>query len=327
MKELIAGFSQQLRNAVQIAKTFQLASKPNVKINNVLICGLGGSGIGGTIVKNILYKTSTVNIEVHKDYALPAYVNENTLVICSSYSGNTEETLDAFQSALEKKTQIAVISSGGTLIEWAQNYQIPYIQIPGGSPPRANLGYSITQLFKILYLYQITTADNLEAISKIADELDEMEENIKAEAQNLASKIHQKIPILYSEGNIEGVAVRWRQQINENSKMLCWHHIIPEMNHNELVGWAETQINKLVLFLRTDFEHERSKHRIQLVDEIVKQYTSVLHLPAKGKTLLEQVFYLIHLGDWVSYFLSEHKGVDATEIKVIDYLKGKLADL
>lgn len=325
MKDLIAGFSEQLRAALEIATANNIIPDQSVKINNILICGLGGSGIGGTIASNLLKASLPVPILSHKDYGLPGFVNENSLVICCSYSGETEETLDSFKQAQKKNAQIVAITSGGKLKQFAEQLHIPHILIPSGMPPRACLGYSLVQIIHILGRYY-PNSSLLHGIADSATLIDTTQSEIIAEAESIASKIANKLPIIYTETSLEGVGIRFRQQLNENSKILCWNHVIPEMNHNELVGWASPHASKSVIFLRSNFEHPRSSFRIEIVESVIKKYTDdVFHLYPKGKNLLEQSFYLIHLCDWISYFISEIREVDAIEISIIDDLKSKLA--
>ena len=157
--------------------------------------------------------------------------------------------------------------------------------------------------------------------------LDTENEPIKKEAQKIAETLHNKIAVLYSLGSCEGVAVRIRQQINENSKMLCWHHSFPEMNHNELVGWTTKNDYLVVVSLQTSFDFERTKKRYEVCKPLFEKYShAVIDLKAKGKSKLEQFFYLINLGDWVSCYLADIKGIDPVEVKVIDHLKGELAN-
>ncbi|MFM7902144.1 MAG: SIS domain-containing protein, partial [Bacteroidota bacterium] len=155
--------------------------------------------------------------------------------------------------------------------------------------------------------------------------LDHEEEHICSEAYYLAEKLHRKIPVIYSQADYEGVCVRFRQQINENSKMLCWHHALPEMNHNELVGWTTPNDKLAVVFFRNETDYERTVARMDLTKVIVSKYTPyVFEVFSKGQTHLQRSLYLVHFGDWVSWYLSEIKNIDATEVKVIDFLKGEL---
>jgi len=152
------------------------------------------------------------------------------------------------------------------------------------------------------------------------------QEDIKASAKKVADRIHDKIPIIYTTDRSEAVAVRLRQQINENAKMLCWHHVIPEMNHNELVGWTEKHDDKAVIYLRNQDDYKRNQVRIKINQEIISKYTdTIIDIYSKGNSLIEKSIYLVNLGDWISWYLSVHKGADAIEIDVIDYLKSELS--
>jgi glucose/mannose-6-phosphate isomerase len=325
MKDLIAGFSDQLREALKIGSNAKFKKAVN-PIHNVVITGLGGSGIGGTIISQVVENNISVPVLVNKDYFLPAYVNENTLLIVSSYSGNTEETLNAMNIAFDKKALIVCISSGGTVTELAQKHELDYIAIPGGMPPRSCIAYSLTQLFYVLNGFNLiddTFINNFENAIKL---LDEEEEHIKSEAFYLAEKLHKKIPIIYSQSNYEGVSIRFRQQINENSKMLCWHHVLPEMNHNELVGWTQQNDKLAVVLFRNETDFDRTQARMELSKGIIAKCTpNIYEVYSKGNSIIERVLYLVHFGDWVSLYLSEIKGIDATEVNVINFLKAELS--
>jgi glucose/mannose-6-phosphate isomerase len=156
--------------------------------------------------------------------------------------------------------------------------------------------------------------------------LDENEAAIKTEAKQLAETLFGKIPIIYTTDRMESVAVRFRQQINENAKMLCWHHIVPEMNHNELVGWRIENKDLAVVYLLNDDDYPRNLTRININKEIISNYTdTIVDVHSKGNNLVEKAMYLVHLVDWASVYLSDLRGVDSIEVDVIDYLKGELA--
>ena len=142
----------------------------------------------------------------------------------------------------------------------------------------------------------------------------------------IAQKIVGHTPIIYADSSLEGLATRVRQQINENGKMLCWHHTLPEMTHNELVGWAGGNDNFVPIYLATSYDHPRTTHRWNICKEILGKYTSnILEIQAKGSSKLEQIFYLIHFTDWVSVYISDIKEIDPVEVKVISYLKSEMA--
>jgi glucose/mannose-6-phosphate isomerase len=327
MKTLIADFAAHLKEAIEVGenKTFQ---SPQNEIKQVLICGLGGSGIGGTIISQLLSQQCKVPIVVNKDYFIPEFVNENTLVICCSYSGNTEETLSMYEKAKEKGAEIAIIASGGAFIENANENKHNYIQIRDGFPPRAAFGLSFPQLFFVFHNYGLIAADFKAQLKAAISLIENKEEAIREEAKKLADILHQKIPVIYSVSSLEGVAVRFRQQINENAKMLCWHHAIPEMNHNELVGWRSENQELAVVYFRSENDYYRNKARIEQNKHIISKYTShIVEVLAQGDSALERTLYLIHLGDWASEYLAQLKDIDSVEVDVISGLKSMLSDL
>ena len=325
MKELIRAFADHLSEALKIGEATSLPTA-NHEIQNVIILGMGGSGIGGSIVSQILQDQLQVPVITNKDYVLPAFVNDHSLVIANSYSGNTEETLMALEGVFTTDATVVAICSGGKLADLAAAKGFGRFEIPGGMPPRAALGYSFPQFFFALHHYGLI-ADTFKqefnlAISQLQTEQDEIME----EAQNIASTLHEKIPIIYSDQGYEGIGIRLRQQINENAKMLCWHHALPEMNHNELVGWRTKSEDMAVVLFRNDDDHARTQVRMDLTKEIISAYCNhIVELSSKGNSKLERSLYLIHLGDWISYFLAEKKQIDAVEVNVISYLKGELA--
>ncbi len=324
MKELVQNFTQQLREAKVIAEKAVISEKSI--IHNVVISGLGGSGIGGSIVSELISDTCKVPILVNKDYFLPAFVNEHTLVIISSYSGNTEETLSAMQQAISKGAQIACVTSGGKILELAKQHQYDFIEIPGGMPPRSCIGYSLIQLLKICVVKGLADSNLFSELDKATELLDTENASIKAEATLIAQKIYDKFPVLYAVGNSEGVVVRFRQQINENGKILCGHHCFPEMNHNELVGWTTRDENLAVIAFHTSFDYVRSKKRYEVCKPIFEKYSSgVIDIVAKGDSKLEQFLYLINIGDWISCYIADLRGIDPLEVRVIDHLKAELS--
>ena len=327
MKELIASFTAQIRQAVDIGEKATFNPHDN-EITNVVITGLGGSGIGGSIIGQIVETEIKVPVLVNKDYFLPTFVDKYSLVIVSSYSGNTEETLAAMIAAIEKGSKVICITSGGKMLELAQSEKLDHIVIPGGMPPRACLAYSFTQLFFVLNGFGLIGDWFKNDFESSIHLLDHEEEHICSEAYYLAEKLHRKIPVIYSQANYEGVSTRFRQQINENSKMLCWHHALPEMNHNELVGWTIPNDKLAVVFLRNETDYDRTKARMDLTKKVVSKYTPyIFEIHSKGSTQLQRSLYLIHFGDWVSWYLAEIRNIDATEVNVIDFLKGELSKI
>lgn len=327
MKTLIQNFSRQLEEAIAIGKKAKI-EKPKNEIRHVVVSGLGGSGIGANLIAELVADELKVPFVICKDYHLPSFINENTLFIASSYSGNTEETLTCLQTAIQQKAQIALITSGGKALQIAQSKNLNHIIIPSGNPPRACLGYSSVQQLYVLYKSGLISNRFERQLEATIQLLDVEKINIQKEAKSVSKKLFGKIPILYSVAENESIAVRFRQQINENGKMLCWHHVVPEMNHNELVGWRNKSKLWAPLFLRSTTDYERNQKRIEINQTIIKKYAQKpIEIWAKGDSKLARSFYLIHLTDWVSYYLSKLNEVDVTEVKVIDFLKGELAKI
>ncbi len=327
MSDYINSFPDQLRDALRIGNE-KTASKSNKNITHVLICGLGGSGIGGTIISDILSLSATIPISTNKDYSVPNFVNRNTLVIANSYSGNTEETLSALKKCQEKGAEIAIITSGGKLENIAQKHNYTNIIVPAGHPPRAMFGYAFIELFFILYLYNIIDSSFKIDFKNAIQLIEKEQKNIQREALELAKKLSASTPIIYVANGFEGVAIRFRQQINENSKMLCWHHVIPEMNHNELLGWRTNTENLSVVYFRNKSDYKRNQVRIDINKDVISKYTTnITEVWSKGNSLIENTLYHINLGDWASWYLSEINNVDAIEINILNYLKKKLSKI
>lgn len=324
MKDLIASFPEQLEEALSIAKASQLPAARN-EIRNVVIGGLGGSGIGGTIVSQLVKDECPVPVVSCKDYVLPAFADEYTLFIACSYSGNTEETLMSLGEAVASGAMVVGITSGGKLQEICEENGFGLITIPGGNPPRACLAYSLVQLIHVFRHHGLFEIDLEAEVRNFLAIRSQYEQDIDKKATEIAAFLNEGVPVLYGEERNEGVVVRLRQQINENAKALCWHHIVPEMNHNELVGWAGGDDRFRALVLRSSMDHPRSATRMDIARKIIPDHSPYIELEAKGETRLVQFLYFINVGDWVSWHMSELREVDAVEVKVIDYLKGELA--
>lgn len=324
MNQLVAEFPAQLREAMAIADGFRLKSKR--PFEHVLICGLGGSGIGGSILAQLIAEECQFPVLASKDYTVPEFVDPKTLVIACSYSGNTEETLEALDSAVAQGAQIACITSGGKLLEMAQENNWPCIKIPSGYPPRSAFGFSIVQLFKLASEFGMIATGWKSDMEKAIAYLEANQDEIQRAGLQLAEGLQHKMPVIYSSSWLEGVSTRWRQQINENAKKLAWHHYYPEMNHNELVGWRNKNHDLAVVLLTSNFDHDRVTRRMELSQSVFMKLTPhVHHCSAIGGSKIEQAIYLIHLGDFMSVELADLNGTDSTEVDVIDWLKDELS--
>lgn len=324
MKNLLLSFPEQLCSALQIAQEAQLTQSKH-PITVVLIAGLWWSGIAGTIIADRLRFHATIPVLTTKDYDLPARVDQHTLVIACSYSGNTEETLAVFEKAHQAGAHLVAISSGGKLQEFAKSFDLDYITLPSEIPPRAAIGYGFVQQLEALATHQIIDPSYIHEIQHISELLSSKQWAIQEEANNIAHNILNKYVVLYAASDKEWMAIRFRHDLNENSKVLCHHHVVPEMNHNELVWRESATENYAALRLRTPSDNQRSAYRIEINKEIISKYTPHQYeIRAQGSTYLEHVRYLIHLADRVSFYLAELEGIDALEVPVVGALKDAL---
>lgn len=327
MDQLIERFPSQLNEALEIGEASSINAHTEI-INKVYVAGLGGSGIGANFVAEFIADECKIPYLIGKSYSNPAFIDKSTLYVASSYSGNTEETLSALSGVHQSGAKIVIITSGGKLLSIAKEKGYDYIQVPGNWPsPRACLGYSLVQQLYVLFKLKLISKTVIEQLKSSIDLIKYDQDEIKNKAQKIAKIIHNKIPVIYTTDRMESVAVRFRQQINENSKYLAWHHVIPEMNHNELVGWKDSY-DVAVIFFRNKDDFNRNAIRMDIMKEILSKYTdTIIEIFSKGQSLVEKSIYFVHLGDWVSWYLAELRGVDALEVNVIDYLKGELAKI
>jgi len=252
-------------------------------------------------------------------------VNEKTLIIASSYSGNTEEVISNVTIGHQKGASIIGVCSGGDLQSFCSQLKYECIIVPGGNPPRTALGFSVIQLTHILGGLNLISKEKLNEFILAKELIVTHDEEIHLEAQKLAHFINGKELFIYCETKDEEIAVRARQQFNENCKILCNYHVIPEMNHNELVGWYGGDDRYAVVFLNTTDWHSQNKKRLTFSIEVLKTKTNhIMTLTAKGNSMLVRSLYLISIIDRASLYLAEINNVDSVYIEVIDSLKASL---
>jgi glucose/mannose-6-phosphate isomerase len=334
--DVIKNFPSQLQNAVSIGKSITIKNIDKSKIKNIIITGLGGSAIGGDLIKLYSKDSISVPVIVNRDYFLPKFVSENTLVIISSYSGNTEETISAYEDAIKKDAQVVCISTGGKVKEMANANNHTLVTLPTGYQPRLALGLMFfCQLYILIKLDLIkeSVPDIEETMKLITDRSKEYSNySVKNEALALAEKMHGKFTFIYSTPNTETLGVRWRGQMNENAKAIVSTHTFPELCHNEIVAWTkdgglgDTLSNSLVIFLKDKDDYDRVTYRTKVTREIFeKTNKNIIEYSGKGASYLSRMFDLMYLIDWSSYYLAILNGVDPAEIKNIVQLKEKLS--
>jgi glucose/mannose-6-phosphate isomerase len=333
--QIISNFPQQIEEAPGLIKNLDLkVVKKNY--DHLIFLGMGGSAIAGDFLKCYLHQEFPIPFLVNRNYTLPDFIGPKTLVIACSYSGDTEETIAATKTAIKAKAAIIGVSSGGKLEKVMKDEQRPFLKIPAGYPPRQALGYMffpVLNLFQRLGLIKHRTHDISEVI-KILKELRERNHPERTHSHNLcnhiAQKLYKKIPVIYTASEfLYPVVVRWRNQFNENSKMLAFSNVIPELTHNEIMGWeASTEIlnNFNVIFLRDESETARNRKRLEITKEIFKKNKiAIFEVFGEGKSVLSQIFSLVYIGDWVSYYLALIYDKDPYKINSIQFLKDSLS--
>lgn len=327
-KKYIEGFTRQLADALKIGEGLDLV-RPGSDIRNIVIAGMGGSGIGANLVDSLTFGRIPIPMTVVKSYNIPQFVSPHTLFVASSYSGNTEETIAALNKALLKRAHCIVIASGGKILDIAREYNLFYIQVPPGSDsPRAMLGYNMIALLALLYHTNLIGSAYIKETENAIEFLNRGEKGIQSEAELIAKKLKGKLPVIYCDQRLHAMALRFQQQLNENSKQFAHVNTFPEMNHNELVGWRFPEPLMPLLqpiYMYSDHDHERVEKRMEICrDMLEKKSNPIIDIIGEGASLLEQYYYLIHLTDWISFYLAKENGVDADTIEPILYLKAEL---
>jgi glucose/mannose-6-phosphate isomerase len=324
----------QCRQAWQSVMQFELPADYK-NVTKIVILGIGGSAIGGDLIKSLVQAELKMPVIIHRDYGLPAYVDDRTLLIASSYSGNTEETLSGFEPALNSGAKKLVITGGGKLQQLAEANHIPVFKIEYKSPPRAALGFSFIPTLGVLQKLGLITdrtadvTEMLQVLEKLAEKLDEESHTATNPAKQIAQRLYGYLPVIYGAGIAAEAAHRWKTQINENSKAWAFYEVFPELNHNATVGFplpAEIAAKIRVILLRSPLFKQRIKLRYEITCELLKQAgVQYEFVDGEGKSALAQMLSLVSIGDYVSYYLALLNRVDPTSIKAINYLKDRLA--
>ncbi len=333
--------NNMLQFCIDAAKHYKESAKnaEKIKLNypspeNVIVAGMGGSGIGGELLKDYTRDKATVPMEVSKDYQLPAYANKKTLVLLVSYSGDTEETLSAFLDALNRKCMMYCISSGGNLLKFAEKLNVPYLQVPKGMPPRAALPHLFVPLLKCIEKTGMTpnVSEELSETTKLLEKVSSENAPEKPAENNftktLAIYLKGTAPVVYGFGVYRGVAMRWKQQFNENSKIPAKWEVFSELNHNEIVGWENPkQLAKdySVVFIRDKTEPLGIRSRIETTQTLMPPtLLKMFEVWTQGKSTLAKMLSTVLVGDFVSVYLALLHKVDPTPVNSINLLKEKI---
>lgn len=313
LRELLEKFPEQLNEAMYIGKNIKLKGD----FKNILVSGMGGSAIPGDILND--YIGEDVPIYVNRGYDIPHWINKSTLAFVISYSGNTEETLDSLSKLRKKHISVVIITSGGKLKGIAEDDNIPLIEIPTGLPPRSAIAYLLIPMLNVLANCKLIS-DPTSDIKKSINGLKKFGPGL---AHGIALDFYKKLPIIYASDKYKGLVTRWKNQFNEDSKVLALGNVFSELDHNEIEGYSKMSANYKVLVIRDKEDYLRIKKRMKITENIIGR-KNVDELWLQGKSKIEKLLYGIHVGDWVSYYLAELEGIDPLEVHKIDYLKSQL---
>jgi glucose/mannose-6-phosphate isomerase len=325
MRKIILSFPKQFKTGMQLAKKVSLTDN----FNKLLVCGMGGSALPGDLLK-MLAKNFRLNfpVYIHRAYNLPYWADKEYLVICISYSGNTEETLSSFKEALRKNLRVIVITSGGKLAKLCKKHKIPLVKIPSGYPPRMALGLQFSALMQVLVNCRMVK-DNLRIISALEKIL--KPKQLEKKGKILANKMKGKLPIIYSSYSKKELSRIWKIKFNENSKMPAFANYFPELNHNEMVGFDKISNDQCpissfyVLILRDSADHPRILKRMNLTAKILKRKgINVEFIELLGRNDLVKTFSSILLSDWTSYYSALNYKVNPIPVKIVEEFKKQL---
>jgi glucose/mannose-6-phosphate isomerase len=322
------------RHYEEAAKLVKKLSMEYPKPQTIVAAGMGGSAIGGELLKDWTRGRIAVPVEVCREYSLPAYADGNTLVFVVSYSGETEESLSVFLDAVKRKCMTVCVSSGGTLQEFAEKLNVPHLRVPGGMAPRATLPYMFMPMLVLLSKMGVVSdvdheiSETIKTLRQAANANRPDKPLIDNVAKTLASNICGTIPVVYGFGFYRSVAQRLKTQFNENSKVPAKWESFPELNHNEIVGWeAVRELAKCfsVTLIRDMDEPEPIRQRIEATKEIVrKQLVKTYEIEAQGTCALARMASVICIGDFTSVYLAVLRGIDPTPVRTISLLKEKI---
>ena len=323
------------RQAWRMAMDFDLP-EDYPRVSKVVILGMGGSAIGGDLVSSLVTSEAKLPIIIHRGYNVPAFINSKTLVIASSYSGMTEETLSSFEQALETDSKKLVITTGGKLKIMAEERKSPVFSFDYKAQPRAALPFSFLPILGFLQrlgLIKDKSADVAETVvtlEKLSRRINEGVSLSQNPAKQLADRLYGHLPIIYGAGILSEVAHRWKTQLNENSKAWAFYEVFSELNHNAVVGYqfpAELVGKIVVVLLQSASLPKRIQLRYQATCRLLEQAeVSYQIVRGEGTSPLGQMMSLILFGDYVSYYLAILYKIDPSPVKAIDYLKGQLKD-
>ncbi|MCD6141688.1 bifunctional phosphoglucose/phosphomannose isomerase [Candidatus Bipolaricaulota bacterium] len=327
MIAVIEAYPDQCREGIALGDGF----RPEIPtgVDKVIVCGMGGSAMAGEVARRF----SRVPVFVNRNYTLPSFAGDGTLIIAVSYSGNTAETISGLDAGLRARIPAFAVSSGGKLEEIARSHGIPHLRVPRGYQPRAAMGYLALSVLRVLAQAGLLRIEPdweelIHALESVRDASRAAVPEADNPAKQLARSLYGRIPLFYgTAGNTDLVAMRWKTQVNENSKQPAFWNVIPELNHNEIVGFSDERLRQGLscVFLENDYDHPENRARIEIMHELLHGKVPAVVIGADGRSELSQVLSQIHFGDYVSYYLAILNQIDPTPVELIESFKRRMS--
>lgn len=318
MKQILLDFPKQFTEGHEITKDFV---NPYKGIKKVMVVGMGGSALPGDFLKMYLSEDN-VKVSVARDYKIRKAISKDTVVFVSSYSGNTEETIEALEQLIHEKAHIIVLASGGKLVELAQQNNLPLILVPKGMQPRCATGYFFTIMVSVLEKMEIVR-EKKNSIVQMAHDLSPRIDHTYL--QQLAKRIKGKVPIVYGSEDFLFVVRNIKIKFNENSKTQSFFNVFPELNHNEMVGYTNLLMTPFFILFQKRNDHKRVIKRMEIFTELMKEKgLETERISLTGESILEWIFEASHIGDWLSYYLALEYGIDPEPVDMVEDFKKRM---
>lgn len=334
MESVIRRSPEQFQAGLQAAAGVTVPGGP---LAGVLLAGMGGSWMAGALVRDA--GLARVPIAIHRGYDLPSGVAHDTLVIASSFSGNTEETLSAYAAARAAQLPLLGVAAGGELEQRCTADHVPFVKIPSHPPnmqPRSATGYTVGILTQLLAQCGLASPDSVATVEALGDRLAAFMDTARARGEALVPPLVSATPIVYAADRFASVARIWKIKFNENAKTPAFWNVFPELNHNEMIGWSQTPRSLgaggkspksafHIIYLRAADDYPRLQKRFQITEALLREMRIPASLvPIEGTTLCEQIFSTLLVGDWASYALALALGLDPSPVPMVEDLKKRL---
>ena len=331
-KDMLHAIEQMPKHLMEGLRRGRSSGIPRSSAKNLFVCGMGGSAIGGDLLCEWLSTSTQVPCGVCRSYNVPPHLGKDSLVIVASYSGNTEESISMFEEACRKRAKVVTISSGGQLSRLSEANDVPFVKLPAGLVPRASLGYMFGALLGVMERSRVVSADTqleetIRVLQAVSGSCGPSIPTVDNPAKRLAHEIFGHVPVVIGYGVSRPVAKRWANQLNENAKCMAFSSELPELNHNEIVGWAKDSRSQgfASIFLDNEQPSHAMVRRVEATKEMLRKAGPVFAVNAQGLSPLAKMFSLVMMGDYVSTYLGILRKEDPSSTEPIEQLKAVLA--